>query len=291
MEALGYYDGTWGPLDEMTIPMNDRSVYFGDGIYEAAVRRNGVIFTLEEHISRFFTSATLMRIEPTSTRDELAALLNDLAGKVDADPALVYWQWSRGSSRRNHTFPELGTPDCRAKLLVMVKPISLKKPTDKVSLTFVEDKRFELCNIKTLNLIPNVLAAQTAKENGCTEAVFYRLNPDNPRLSKVTECSHSNVHIIKDGVLYTHPADNHILRGIGRTHLLANCTKLGIPYLEKAFTVEDLKQADEVIITSATTIALAAESYKDGADQNTLGGRADNGILLSTNNISVQVNR
>jgi D-alanine transaminase len=258
MDAIGYYNGAWGPLDDMTVPMNDRGVYFGDGVYDAAVCANRVIFTADEHIDRFFASAELLKIKPSCLKEELKKLLYDLVQKVDNVPLLAYWQWTRGTSRRDHTFP--AGP---ANLLITFKPLALSPIYQKIKLVTCEDTRFLHCNIKTLNLIPNVLAAQRARERGCNEAVFHRGET-------VTECSHSNIHIIKDGVFITHPADNLILGGIARSHLIAACKKLGVPAEERPFTLTELLNADEILISSTSTIALSAEAV----DGKSIGGKA-----------------
>jgi D-alanine transaminase len=258
MDALGYYNGKWGPLDDMTIPMNDRGNYFGDGVYDAAVSANRVIFTLDEHVDRFFASAELIEIKPSCSKDELKALLNDLLQKVDPIPLLTYWQWTRGTARRDHPFPPVKT-----NLLIMLKPIAAPDVYRSIKLITWEDTRFLHCNIKTLNLIPNVIASQRAKEQGCQESVFHRGDI-------VTECAHSNVHILKNGVFITHPADNLILRGIARTHLLAACGKLGIPVEERPFTLAELFDADEVMVSSTSTFGLSAEAV----DGKPVGGRA-----------------
>jgi D-alanine transaminase len=258
MDALGYYNGKWGPLDEMTIPMNDRGSYFGDGVYDAAVCANRVIFTLEEHVGRFFASAGLLEIKPSCSLEELQGILNDLVQKVDNAPLLAYWQWTRGTGRRNHVFP-----DGHSNLMIMLKPTKIPSLSQKIKLITWEDTRFLHCNIKTLNLIPNVIAAQRAREQGADEAVLHRGDV-------VTECAHSNVHIIKDGVFITHPADNLILRGIARTHLLAACVRLGIPVLERAFTLGELFDADEILTSSTSTFALAADTM----DGKSAGGKA-----------------
>jgi D-alanine transaminase len=245
-------------LDDITLPINDRGVYFGDGVYDAAVCANRVIFTADEHIDRFFTSAGLLEIKPSCSKEELKALLYDLVQKVDDLPLLAYWQWTRGTSRREHPFPP-GT----ANLLITFNPISIPNIYRKVKLITCEDTRFFHCNIKTLNLIPNILAAQRAKEQDCKEAVFHRGEI-------VTEGSHSNVHILKDGVFITHPANNLILRGIARSHLLTACKKLAVPVEERPFTLEELFAADEILISSTSTIGLSV----DFIDGKPVGGKA-----------------
>jgi D-alanine transaminase len=259
MQNVGYYNGETGPIEEMRVPMTDRACYFGDGVYDTALSHNGVIFALDEHIDRFFRSAEMLEITVPLSKGELAALLNELNGKVDAPTTFVYWQVSRGTALRKHAF-STGIP---ANLWVTVEPAALRDIREPVRLITVEDTRFLHCNIKTLNLIPNVLAAEKAKRAGAAEAVFHRGD-------RVTECAHSNVHIIKDGVFQTPPADNLILGGITRAHLLVMCRKLGIPAKEEPFTVAQMVNADEVLVASCTSFCLSA-SHIDGKP---VGGKA-----------------
>lgn len=136
-------------------------------------------------------------------------------------------------------------------------------PLDKTfRLISMEDTRFLHCNIKTLNLIPSVIAYQRCIEAGCQETVFHRGG-------RVTECAHSNVLIIKDGVLCTPPRDNLILPGISLKHLLELAEKEGIPTSEAPFTMDELRSADEVIISSSGGLCIAAVEL-DGAP---IGGK------------------
>jgi D-alanine transaminase len=258
MDTLGYYNGKWGPLNEMTVPMNDRGCYFGDGVYDATCAANGVIFALDEHIERFFNSAKLLEIKITLTKEELKKTLNEMHSKVDKGEYLVYWQVTRGTGLRNHVFPE-----GPSNLWIMIKPNPVKDIYKKVKLITVEDTRFLHCNIKTINLIPNVIASQRALEAGCHEAVFHRGET-------VTECAHSNVHIIKNGRFITHQTDNLILPGIARSHILRACDRLNIPVDEREFTLSEMFDADEVLVSSSTTLGLSAEII----DGKSVGGRA-----------------
>lgn len=247
MENLGYYNGKFGPLEEMMVPMDDRVCWFGDGVYDAGPCRNYKIFAIDEHIDRFFNSAALLDIKMPVTKQELKDLLNDLVKKVDTGDLFVYYQVTRGTGIRNHAFTE-GT----GNLWVMLKPAVIPDGTEPIKLITVEDTRFFHCNIKTLNLIPSVMATEKAKEAECQEAVFYRPG------GRVTECAHSNVHIIKDGKLYTAPTDNLILPGIARAHLIRMCKKLNIAVSETPYTLDDLFQAEEVIVTSSSNLCLHA---------------------------------
>ncbi len=248
MKVLGYYNGVCGPLEEMTVPMNDRACYFGDGVYEAAMARNGVIFGLDEHMDRLFNSAGRLDIQIPYTKKELADILYDLLGKMDDSEIFIYWQISRGTAMRKHEFPEAGVT---ANLWITMKPGSCKEPDSSLKLITVEDTRFFHCNIKTLNLLPNVMASQKAVAAGCDEVVFHRGDI-------VTECAHSNVSILKDGVFKTHPTDHFILPGITRMHLIQECKKLLIPVDETPFTLEELFDADEIIVSSTSKLCSAA---------------------------------
>lgn len=260
MENLGYYNGKIGRLEEMSIPMNDRACWFGDGVYDATYSRNHKIYTLNQHIDRFYRSAKLLRMTPPCTKKELAELLCDLVKKVDSGEQFVYWQLTRGTGLRNHNFPPEGTP---GNLWITLTPRKVKDTYQKIKLITLPDTRFLHCNIKTLNLIPSVMASQAAAEAGVDETVFHRDG-------RVTECAHSNVHIIKNGTFITPPADNLILAGIARDNLIMFCGRLGIPVKETPFTLDELYDADEVIVSSAGSFCLAAESV----DDKPVGGRA-----------------
>jgi D-alanine transaminase len=259
MKDLAYYNGEIGPLDEMKIPINDRVCWFGDGVYDAACAGNYIIFTLDEHLDRFFNSMALVGIEPQIGKEELAILLRSLVRKLDSPTQFVYWQMTRGTADRAHPFPE----NVKSNLWVMLRPLTMPDLSKKVSLITVEDERYFFCNIKTLNLLPNVLASEKAKRAGAYEAVFHRRG-------RVTECAHSNVHILKNGVFQTAPLDNLILPGIARAHLISHCGKLGIPVEEKAFSLTEMMEADEVMVSSASTFCMSA----DCIDGTGVGGKA-----------------
>jgi len=251
MKNLGYYNGKIGLIEEMSVPMSDRACVFGDGIYDATYTRNHIIYNLKEHVDRFFSSAAKLRIAPPFTKEELSSLLSELVKKVDDGEQFVYFQLTRGSAPREHRFP--GT---KANLWVMLRPSKVSDNRKNIKLITVEDTRFFHCDVKTLNLIPNVLAAQLTKEAGCDEAVFHRGE-------RVTECAHSNVSIIENGVFVTAPTDNLILPGIARANLIKACLALGIPVSETPFTVDRMMNADEIIVSSSGSFCLSA-SHIDG---------------------------
>ncbi|MBO7254181.1 MAG: aminotransferase class IV [Clostridia bacterium] len=249
MQNIGYYNGKIGLIEDMVIPMNDRAVYFGDGIYDATCCKNGVVFLAEEHIDRFFNNALLIDIVPDFTKKELYDLLHDLLKKVDADECFAYWQISRGTAKRNHIYPA----DVKPNLLITISPAPIRDIYKQIKVITSEDLRFLMCNIKTIDLLPTVIAAQKAEEAGAEECIFHRGN-------RVTECSHSNVHILKNGKLKTAPTDQYILPGIARAHIIKACKKLSIPVDETPFTLDELKDADEILISSSSKFCISANN-------------------------------
>lgn len=258
MKNVGYYNGEVGLLEELKVPFLDRVSFYGDGVYDATMALDGVVVFSDDHIERFFNSCKNMEIDPGITKEELLELLTGLVAKCDGNYQFVYWQVTRGTAPRNHAFP-----GGKSNLWVMIVPEEKDlRPAD-VELITVEDTRFYHCNTKTLNLLPNVLAAQRAKEADCYESVFVRDG-------FVTECAHSNVHILKDGAFITHPADNLILPGIARKHLIMACERLGVPVEERPFTKVELMAADEVIVSSSSTPGVAVHAI----DGKPVGGKA-----------------
>ncbi len=246
MKDIAYYDGRIAPLNDMMIPMNDRAVYFGDGVYDMAYVHRGFCFALQEHIDRFFNSCRLLEICPCMTKSQLQTLLTSLISKLDKDivDACIYFQLSRGTAVRSHAFPP---KDIKSNFLAYLKAFSPSDSPKEFRLISMEDTRFRHCNIKSLNLIPNVIATQRATEQNCQECVLHRNG-------FVTECAHSGISIIQKGELVTTPLSEWILPSITRKHLLEICQQLGIPIRERNYTLDELYEADEIIVTSSLTL-------------------------------------
>ena len=272
MQAIAYYDGKIGAPEELMVPFNDRVHFFGDGVYDATVGANGKVYLLQDHLDRFYTSAKALDIHIPMEKAALGELLTDLLGRVDGTTHFVYWQVTRGINDRNHVYPE-GMP---GKLWVMIRPNHLNDPDVPIRLVTAPDTRFYHCNIKTLNLIPSVMAAQDAARRGVQETVFHRDGI-------VTECAHSNVSILKNGVFYSHPNAELILRGIAKTHMIQACYRLGITVMEKPYTLDDLRAADEIIVTSSSNFCLHACEL-DGAP----AGGKDPGTLKAIQDAVLQ---
>ena len=269
LKNLGFYNRKYDTLENMTIPMTDRVCWFGDGVYEATAVRNGVIYCLDEHIERFFNSAAFVEIKIPYSKEELKALLCEMVLKVDVsntdNEALLYWQITRGADvPRNHNFP-----DCPARLWITVTPRKIADVYRQIKAISVEDIRFLMCNIKTLCLLPNVLASERANKAGAEECVQYRAEANGIK-NRVTEGAHSNVHCIKDGILYTAPLDNLILPGIARKNIIRLCAKLDIPVREEPFSLEFLRSADEILFSSSSNFCIVATEL----DGEKVGGKA-----------------
>lgn len=248
-KELAYYDGKTGTPDEVMIPFNDRSHFFGDGVYEATAAGNHVPYLLDDHLDRFYSSANALDINIPMEKAELKKLLCDLVKQVEGNTHFVYWQVTRGVAPRGHVYGE----GMMGKIWVYIRPSKIGDPETAVKLKTRPDLRFEYGNIKTLNLLPAVLYSEEASRDGVHETILHRNGI-------VTECAHSNVSIIKDGVLISHPNDQYILRGIAKTHMIQACYRLGIPVLEREYTVDELMDADEILVTSSSNFILFADT-------------------------------
>ena len=244
MQNIAYYNGKVGPIEEMMVPMNDRACYFGDGVYDDTCVVNHVPMAFDDHIDRIYRSAKLIDIDIPMPKDEMKKMLLGLTRQVEGDVLFLYWQVTRGVGMRNHPYSAAGD---KPSIWAFVRPNKMRDPFGVYKCITLEDKRFYYCNIKTINLLPAVMANQKAVEAGADETIFHRGE-------RVTECSHSNVHIIKDGVLRTAPCDELILPGITRKHILAICEAKGIPVVEEPFTVEEMMEADEVFFSSSSAL-------------------------------------
>ncbi|MGN7478019.1 D-amino-acid transaminase [Solibacillus silvestris] len=231
--------------EEVIVDKEDRGYQFGDGVYEVVKVYNGELFTATEHIDRFYDSAEKIRIAIPYTKDKLHQLLHQLVEANNIDTGHVYFQITRGAGPRNHLFPS----DAVKPVLTgnaKENPRPYENFEKGVKATFVEDIRWLRCDIKSLNLLGAVLAKQEAFEKGCYEAILHRGDV-------VTEGSSSNIYGIKEGVLYTHPANNLILNGITRQVIIKCAGEIGLSVSEKPMTKEQLLAMEEVIVSSTTS--------------------------------------
>ncbi|HEU5140195.1 MAG TPA: D-amino-acid transaminase [Bacillales bacterium] len=229
--------------EEAVVDIEDRGYQFGDGIYEVIRVYNGQFFGLEGHLERLVRSTAEIRMELPMSVDELEQKLKELVKENGLGDGFVYLQITRGAAPRTHHFPEAPKGVLTAYTKEMPRPLDQMK--NGIQTVLAEDVRWLRCDIKSLNLLANVMAKQEAKDRGCAEAIFHRGDT-------VTEGSSSNLLIVNNGELWTHPANNLILNGITRKKVFELAESLGLKVNEQEFTVEELLRADEAFITSTT---------------------------------------
>ncbi len=245
-DMIAYFNGRFLPKQDVRISPDDRGFLFSDGAYEVICAYNGKLFKSEEHIKRMKRSLQELRIDGAETEK-----LKDIAERLirennfgDSD-AKVYIQITRGVAPRNHAFPDQNVPPT-----IYASASAFHSPQEKwkdgVKIILVPDIRWTRCDIKSVGLLPNVLASQQAKESGAEEAVFVRDG-------SITEGAHTNFCAVFDGEIITAPKTNYILAGITREVVLDLCHELRIPVREFPIFERDLTEADECIILGTTT--------------------------------------
>ncbi|MEK5069269.1 D-amino-acid transaminase [Sporosarcina sp. FSL K6-1508] len=240
-----FVDGRFTERDGLNISIDDRGYYFGDGVYEVIKVYDGELYTAEEHINRLFQSAAKIKMSIPYAEVQLMEIARELVATNNILIGHVYIQVTRGSAPRLHQFPNPAvSPVVTAYAINNPRPIAGMEKG--VAVKSVEDVRWLRCDIKSLNILGNVLAKQEAQEAGCIEALLHRDGI-------VTEGSASNMFGVKDGTVYTHPVTNLILNGITRQVILGLCSEQGIPLIEKSFTLEEAFEMDEFFLTSTTS--------------------------------------
>ncbi|MEW5973646.1 MAG: D-amino-acid transaminase [Pseudomonadota bacterium] len=246
MAATVYLNGQFMPLEEACVSVLDRGFLFGDGVYEVIPVYGGHMLRGVEHIERLERSMDGIRIDHPMSRVEWLAMLAELVELNGGGDQAIYLQVTRGAPlRRDHAFPPAGTPPTVFAMSNPLAPIAeswLRLGVDAVT---VPDLRWLRCDLKTIQLLGNVLARQQAVEQGAVEAILLRDG-------QAIEGSASNLFIIKDGAIHTTPKSAAILGGITRDLILELAHAEGIPVREEVMPEALLRNADEVWVTSST---------------------------------------
>lgn len=229
--------------EKAIIHIEDRGFQFGDGVYEVIRIYNGKPFTLKEHIDRLYASAQKIYMEIPYSKQEITDLIINLLEQESASTCNLYLQISRGVVPRNHVIPETASPTLIGYLMPGTRPVDLMKTGGKAVIT--EDLRWHYCDIKSISLLGAVLAKKKATDAGCLEAILHRDGI-------ITEGSSTNIWMVQNGKLFTHPANQFILNGITRQKVISLLDFNQLPYEETGFTVEQLQNADELFLTSTT---------------------------------------
>jgi D-alanine transaminase len=232
------------PMADATLSVEDRGFQFADGVYEVIRFYNGKPFTLQAHLERLWKSAVSIQITPPLTTDSLGKQICSFITQSGLADGMIYLQLTRGVSPRNHLIPDEITPTLLFYASPLEPPASPGK-SEGVSLLSMPDERWKRCWIKSIALLPNVLAKNAAVASGADEAVFIDLG-------YVTECSTSNLFAVIGDKLITHPVGTKVLPGITRQAVIEIAGELGIEIDERAIREEEAPRADELFITSTT---------------------------------------
>jgi len=230
------------PLAEAQIPVNDRGLYFGDGVYEVLRCCQGRLFALAEHLDRLRYSLDAIGLNDRVDVGQFHGRIQRLVAKSGLSEAIVYAQVTRGAAPRALEFDDDLEPTC----LLTIRPTPPRTKTTYRAITH-PDLRWQRCDIKSLNLLPNVLARQAARHAGADDAILVDAD------GYVTESTSSSVMLIAGGVLRTAPLTANILAGVTRSFLLKWAPELGLTVREESFTVEQALAADELFLCGTTT--------------------------------------
>ncbi|MER9132894.1 D-amino-acid transaminase [Mesorhizobium sp. M0768] len=260
MPRIAYVNGRYVAHAEASVHIEDRGYQFADGVYEVCEVARGFIVDMPRHLARLNRSLAELSIDWPVTRSVLPLVMREVVRRNHVVDGLVYVQVTRGVASREFFFPPAET---KPSLVVTAKKAdpaaAAKRAESGIRVITVPENRWDRVDIKSVGLLPNVLAKQKAKEAGAQEAWFVDVD------GTVKEGGSSNAWIITgDGVLVTRPAEHGILRGITRTTLFDVAAKLGLKIEERGFSVAEAKAAREVFISSATTIAMPVVAI-DGA--------------------------
>jgi D-alanine transaminase len=252
VSRVAYVNGRYLPLGAAVVSINDRAFIFGDGVYEVCEVRGGALVDETRHLARLGRSLATLRMSLPISEPTLRAVTREVVRRNRVRNGLVYLQVSRGAARRDHGFPASGV---RPGLVITARTLD---PSDGearaaagVAVITLSDERWSHPHIKTLQLLPNVLAKQAARDAGAFEAWFV------DREGFVTDGASTNAWIVsRDGAVVTRQADDAILHGVARATLLNVAGKLALRIEERAFTPEEAYGAREAFLSSATTIAM-----------------------------------
>jgi D-alanine transaminase len=248
LSRIAYVNGRYVPHRTAQVHVEDRGYQFADGVYEVCEVRGGRLVDERRHMDRLERSLDELRIAMPMGRGALSHVFRETVARNRVRDGIMYLQVTRGVARRDHAFPAPGTPP---SIVVTAKNHDLDKleqgANDGIGVVSVPENRWPRVDIKSVSLLPNVLAKQTAREQGAKEAWFVDAD------GFVTEGSSSNAWIVtRDGAVVTRPAEFGILRGITRTVVLEVIADHGLKLEERPFTMEEAHAAREAFITSAT---------------------------------------
>lgn len=272
MPRIAYVNGTYVRASEAVVSIEDRGYQFADAVYEVWSVFDGRLADLDGHLNRLERSLRELQIAMPMPRASLLVVLNEVVRRNHLRDGMVYLQVSRGVAPRDHVFPDRAKPAVVITAKTVDREAAARKAETGIKAISVPDIRWGRCDIKTVGLLPNVLAKQSAKEQGAGEVMFI------DRDGYVTEGGSTNVYMLgKDGVIRTRSLKANILAGVTRLNLLTIIADLGLEIVEDAFTLQDVKAAKEVFISAATSLVMPIIAV----DGHPVGGGVPGPIALS----------
>ena len=246
MSRIAYVNGRYVHHGDAMVHVEDRGYQYSDGVYEVVAVHNGQYVDNDGHFERLERSLGELRIAPPMSRRSMEVVMHEILRRNRVRNGFVYMQITRGVAPRNHGFPE-GVPSAFVMTARHLKAVDMEVLRKGVRVITVPDIRWKRRDIKSVSLLPNVLAKQQAEEVGAYEA--WQVDDDG----NVTEGTLSNAWIVNaDGELLTRQSDNFILRGVTRLALMRVATGEGVTFTERPFSVEEAKAAREAFLTSST---------------------------------------
>ena len=256
MPNITYIDGKYLNYEDSKIHINDRGYHFGDAIYEVIVFNKNIFFDFDGHIQRLFKSLKSLEIKFSLSSSSLKIIINNLIRLNKAIIGSVYIQVSRGVAERNHSFHDLNIKPILT--IILTKKSNIENNINGVKAITLNDNRWSRPDIKTTQLLPNVLAKTLANKNNAYESIFI----DDE--GYVTEGSSSNIWVLnKENQLITRNLDGKILSGITRNSISLFAKKNNITVVEKKFTQIELYNAKEVFLTSASSFIMPIVQIDD----------------------------
>jgi D-alanine transaminase len=237
-----FLNGSFLPVEEAHLNIEDRGTLFGDGVYEFVRIEQGRLFQAQAHLDRFWRSAEEVGLSLPYGQKEMQSLMAELVCVSEVDKGGLYLQATRGVAVRIHHFP-VDTPPTFFMVARDARPTPETVYTDGVEVTLLPDERWKRCDIKSLNLLPNVLAKEKAVSNGFFDAIFISQQG-------ITEATSSSVLAVYNGKLTTTPQGHWILPGITCDTIIELAGQLGIPVSHRFLSRDELLQASEVILTN-----------------------------------------
>jgi D-alanine transaminase len=259
MSRIAYVNGRYLPMRAATVHVEDRGYQFGDGVYEVCEVRGGRLIDERRHMARLLRSLDELRIRVPMSLASLGVVLREVVARNRVSYGVLYLQITRGVARRDHAFP---VPDVPPSVVVTARALNRARnetlASKGIAVITVPDNRWGRVDIKTIGLLPNVLARQAAIEQGARDAWFVDSS------GNVTESASGNAWVVTQaGTVVTRPADNAILRGITRTVLFEVIKAQGLAAEERAFTLKEAYAAREAFITSASQIVMPVVKIDD----------------------------